>query len=189
LRLPPRPLLRMGFSAGWAVPEGRGPTGPSGGYPVRGPRPVSRGRRKSVQPCRDDATAHSVSFFVSSLDTGRAAYYFRPASGIDRSASWCRFPGRGAGSARSILTDEAPTGRRVPERPARPCGLEPADAGGPGTLGPPLEDVEKRLTSITAGSGLAFGQATSRSSWISLSFASDVRDQGLAQLLLGELVA
>jgi hypothetical protein len=26
---------------------------------------------------------------------------------------------------------EALTGRRVPQRPARPCGLEPADAGGP----------------------------------------------------------
>jgi hypothetical protein len=58
--------------------------------------------------------------------------YFRPANGIDRSASWCRFPRRGARSSRSILTGEALTGRRVPERPARPCGLEPADAGGPG---------------------------------------------------------
>ena len=51
-----------------------------------------------------------------------------------------------------------------------------------------LEVVEKLLTSITAGSGLAFGQATSRSSWISLGLTADVRDQGLAQLRLGELV-
>jgi hypothetical protein len=51
-----------------------------------------------------------------------------------------------------------------------------------------LEVVEKLLTSITAGSGLAFGQATSRSSWISLGLAADMRDQGLTQLLLGELV-
>jgi hypothetical protein len=51
-----------------------------------------------------------------------------------------------------------------------------------------LEDVEKLLTSITSGSGLAFGQATSRSSWISLGLTADVRDQGLAQLRLGELV-
>jgi hypothetical protein len=49
----------------------------------------------------------------------RSACYLRPASGIDRSASRCRFLRRGAQSARSILTDEAPTGRRVPERPAR----------------------------------------------------------------------
>jgi hypothetical protein len=94
--------------------------------------------------------------FFRPLDTGRAVCYFRPASGIDRSASWCRFPRRGARSARSILTGEALTGRRVPERPARPCGLEPADAGGPGTwgrrprtaaqrppAGRPLEDAEK----------------------------------------------
>jgi hypothetical protein len=51
-----------------------------------------------------------------------------------------------------------------------------------------LEDVEKLLTSITAGSGLAFGQATSRSSRISLGLTADVRDQGLTQLRLGELV-
>jgi hypothetical protein len=53
----------------------------------------------------------------------------------------------------------------------------------------PLEVVEKLLTSIRSGSGLAVGQATSRSSGISLGLASDMRDQGLAQLLLGELVA
>jgi hypothetical protein len=51
-----------------------------------------------------------------------------------------------------------------------------------------LEVVEKLLTSITAGSGLAFGQATSRSSWISLGLTADMRDQGLTQLLLRELV-
>jgi len=36
---------------------------------------------------------------------------------------------------------------------------------------------------------LAFGKATSRSPSISLGLAADMRDQGLAQLLLGELVA
>jgi hypothetical protein len=51
-----------------------------------------------------------------------------------------------------------------------------------------LEVVEKLLTCITAGSGLAFGQTTSRSSWILLSLTADMRDQGLTQLLLGELV-
>ena len=51
-----------------------------------------------------------------------------------------------------------------------------------------LEVVEKLLTSITSGSGLAFGQATSRSSWILLSLTADMRDQGLTQLLLGELI-
>ena len=52
-----------------------------------------------------------------------------------------------------------------------------------------LEVVEKLLTSITSGSGLAFGQAASRSSWISLCLTADVCDQGLAQLLVRELVA
>ena len=51
-----------------------------------------------------------------------------------------------------------------------------------------LEVVEKLLTRITSGSGLALGQATSRSSWISLGLAADMRDQSLAQLPLGELV-
>jgi hypothetical protein len=51
-----------------------------------------------------------------------------------------------------------------------------------------LEVEEKLLTSITAGFGLAFGQATSRSSWISLGLTADMRDQGLTQLLLRELV-
>jgi hypothetical protein len=72
-----------------------------------------------------------------------------------------------------------------------------ADGGPAGRGRPPqaatrragLEVVEKLLTSITSGSGLAFGQATSRSSWISLSLTADMRDQGLTQLLLGELVA
>jgi hypothetical protein len=41
----------------------------------------------------------------------------RPASGIDRSASWCRLPSGGAPSARSIPTGEALTSRRLPERP------------------------------------------------------------------------
>ena len=51
-----------------------------------------------------------------------------------------------------------------------------------------LEVVEKLLTSITSGSGLAFGQAASRSSRISLGLAAHMRDQGLAQLLVGELI-
>jgi hypothetical protein len=60
---------------------------------------------------------------------------------------------RGARSSRSIFTSEALIGRRVPERPARPCGLEPADAGGPAAGSAaedgrwtPLEFVAKLLT-------------------------------------------
>jgi hypothetical protein len=68
----------------------------------------------------------------------------------------------------------------------RRCRPRTAAAGGRPQAG--LEVVEKLLTSITAGSGLAFGQATSRSSWIMLSLTADMRDQGLTQLLLGELV-
>jgi hypothetical protein len=51
-----------------------------------------------------------------------------------------------------------------------------------------LEVVEKLLTSITAGSGLALGQATSRSSWILLSLTADMRDQGLTQLRVRKLI-
>src|SRR4029453_6231528 len=64
----------------------------------------------------------------------------------------------------------------------RPAGVvwrpRTAAAGGRPQAG--LEDVEKLLTSITSKSALAVGEATSRSSWISLGLASDVRDQGLA---------
>jgi hypothetical protein len=54
---------------------------------------------------------------LSALITGQAVCYLRPASGIDRSASWCRLPSGGAPSARSIPTGEALTSRRLPERP------------------------------------------------------------------------
>jgi hypothetical protein len=113
-------------------------------------------RRKKFTECAVVSSRHRWTNSFRPLDTGRSACYFRPASGIDRSTSWCRFPRRGARSARSILASEALPGRRVPERPARPCGLEPADAGGPGTWGrrprtagaaaarrTPLEIVEK----------------------------------------------
>ena len=70
--------------------------------------------------------------------------------------------------------DRLPARGRPPQAAARRVGLEV---------------VEKLLTSITSGSGLALGQATSRSSWISLGLTADMRDQGRAQLLLGELVA
>jgi hypothetical protein len=70
------------------------------------------------------------------------------------------------------------------------------DSGAAGRGRPPqaaarrggLEVVEKLRTSITSGSGLAVGQATSRSSGNLLDLAADVRDQGLAQLVFGELV-
>jgi hypothetical protein len=68
-------------------------------------------------------------------------------------------------------------------------GWRPRTAAGGGRPQAGLEVVEKLLTSVTAGSGLAFGQATARSSWISLSLTADMRDQGLTQLLLRELVA
>jgi hypothetical protein len=67
------------------------------------------------------------------------------------------------------------------EAATRPCGL--AGRGRPPQAAARragLEDVEKLLTSITSESALAFGQATSRSSWISLGLAADVRDRRLA---------
>jgi hypothetical protein len=67
-------------------------------------------------------------------------------------------------------------------------GIQPRQWALPAARRPGLEVVEKPLTSTTAGSRLAFGQATSRSSWISLSLTADMCDQGLTQLLLGELV-
>ena len=114
----------MVVSAGWSVPVGRGPTG---GRTVdcsaRGTAGVEGWRRKkfleSAAPSRDGRPN-----FFRPLDTGWAVCYFRPAIGIDRSASWCRLPRRGARSARSILIGEALTGRRVPERPVRSCSVE-----------------------------------------------------------------
>jgi hypothetical protein len=163
--LSPLPAVAHWFSAGWSVPEGRGPTGAERWITQRAERPVSRDETKKVHRMRCRVVSTGWTNFFRPLDTGRAVCYFRPASGIDRSASWCRFPRRGARSARSIPTGEALPGRHVPERPARPCGLEPADAGGPGTWvggrgrprsGRPqagLEDVEKVLTAIMAGAG------------------------------------
>jgi hypothetical protein len=82
-----------------------------------------------------------------------------------------------------------PARGRPPQAAARRAGLEVVEKLLTSiTSGSGLEVVEKLLTSITSGSGLAVGQATSRSSWNLLDLAADVRDQGLAQLVFGELV-
>jgi len=94
----PLPAAAHGFSAGWAVPEGRGPTGAERWIPsTRNGRCRGR-RRKKFTESAVASSRHGWTNFIRPLDTGRAVCYFRPASGIDRSASWCRFPRRGARS-------------------------------------------------------------------------------------------
>jgi len=112
-------------------PKGVAPPGPNGGYPARGTAGVEGRDEKVQRVCCGVATWLDERFSAPRHQTGRVLF---PASQRnDRSASWCRFPRGGARSARSILPGEALPGRRVPERPARLCGLRPADAGGPGT--------------------------------------------------------
>ena len=55
-----------------------------------------RGIRRKSSRMRCCVASTWLDELFSALDTGRAACYFRPASGIDRSASWCRCPRRGA---------------------------------------------------------------------------------------------
>jgi hypothetical protein len=105
-------------------------------------------------------------------------------------------PGRLAVPTRPVVVGAAPTlpcASRVRLPPASPGRYDSPEVG---LSSHPVkwrlvahEVVEKLLTSITAGSGLAFGQATSRSSWIPLGLTADMRDQGLAELSVRKLVA